>query len=626
MAQPESDRRAVVQVNKKIQNTLSPSFFKCLGVIDVSFLNANEDEHDVAGLYKFGEQLRNLAIHNVSRDMLPRHELDKLKEVFSRYYEKKEDQQLDSLVFSTKSTLCAAENRWARDDSPNSFRILENILTDGRLPGAVVFPAAYDPSRDSPSVMPFGAIMNTSGSEYKKQHQEDDEVEHPAASPLQHHTTFYLRPGTCNDPVIPIFDVHGSGVHHLSLFGSARNHWRHRNRRDVQKWLQNDHFDSLTSLSFYAYELRHIVDCSLPTSVERLTFVDNTRQHPDDHRSPEDVMTRLIMSKKKQQPGTKPVLKHLEHRQTVNWSNGSCTIAGEVLANLIQQTSDMEVQIIQQDRTWNGRLADLATPTLQYACHRHGNLDRPAEDIKSFIKIARQLKGFGTNFSHINYTQLQSMDTFEREADSFAASLAWAKDLTTLLLCTPSIDGDFNKTARRNVRTALASLTSKLATHGVKISTIFIMYRDILCSPNRRPNRRPTYRFRIWQKTNDRGKSISVAGNPTNDISEFSQKEIEELVKLGGDLLVTYNDHERHGLGPLFLGEAETSACQQKRDERLARDKKKRMELGEVKARKRHYTSSDADEKDGVNGLEAEDGAGNKKVKRASILADDVSP
>jgi hypothetical protein len=143
-------------------------------------------------------------------------------------------------------------------------------------------------------------------------------------------------------------------------------------------------------------------------------------------------------------------------------------------------------------------------------------------------------------------------------------------------LFTPNINTTFTKPYKQKVRNALGYLTTKLASFGVKVTTVFVVNRDILCAESRRGDRRPAYRFRIVKKTRDPFNEERLALNPCSDPASFSETEIKELKKLGGDLVVTYHDYERDGLGPLYLGEDETIACQKKRDERLQREREKR--------------------------------------------------
>lgn len=77
--------------------------------------------------------------------------------------------------------------------------------------------------------------------------------------------------------------------------------------------------------------------------------------------------------------------------------------------------------------------------------------------------------------------------------------------------------------------------------------------------------------LRILNKINFNGDIVRVATSGSSEISTFSRKERDELLWLGGDLLVTYNNHEADDLSSLFLSEGEAKACLKKRDERLSR-------------------------------------------------------
>lgn len=406
------DRRSLIQVNRELHNTLAPYFYERIGMVDIAFLNENEGRYNVDGLRKYGERLRNLTIHNISRDMLPVHEAGKLKDVLARYYDQGSTHQLDTLTFSTQSTLhMAIVSSWARRDS---FKFLEKILTTARLPRTVVFPAAYIPGYIKHLRMPFGCIMSFSTAKYLN--EGDAEV---LPSPRER-TTLYLRPGTHTGPLDPMFKFHEAQVEDLAFFGDYRENWSRLNNFAASEMLRGDAFASLTGLSFHSFELRDVVDVSLPTSIERLSFIDNTMEDATDLRGEEEIMKRFLLSANKSNPGIKPILRKFDHRQTVRWPQGTCTIAGNTLVEFVKQTRDMEILVLHQNRVWDGHLAQFAVPTLKYASHRHGPLDRSATEIKSFLQVARGLIGFGTNFRAIDHSQLGSMDNFKLAADSFA--------------------------------------------------------------------------------------------------------------------------------------------------------------------------------------------------------------
>lgn len=87
--------------------------------------------------------------------------MTRLHDVFAPYCLTKVQQELDSLVFSTSSTL--SNSKLAMEDKtyPNPFRILELMLCEPHLPGIVVLPASHCPQGDIEHMLPFGAILDT---------------------------------------------------------------------------------------------------------------------------------------------------------------------------------------------------------------------------------------------------------------------------------------------------------------------------------------------------------------------------------------------------------------------------------------------------------------------------------
>jgi hypothetical protein len=367
--------------------------------------------HDLAGFHQFGHRLKNLAIHNDSRGMHWSDEEAKLKEVLSSYYSRGLKQELRSLIFSAKSTLNVGDPNTQFLELPNSFNIINNVLAQDLMPENVVLPAMYTEPYDTVGdalKIPFGAIIQTSAVNPRDKSRQQ--------------TTFYLRPGTLKRVFNQATKSHDSKVSHLLLFGSQKHAQDSRNTSKIRKWMEGRTFQTLKSLEIHAFDTRHLVPHRLPISIEELSFVDVINAFPVGSWYQEDIMLRFIQHKAQHTSTHKPVLKKFVHRHTVRWSNGACTIAGGYLSSLLQRTSGMLEQVIHQDLVYSGPLSSFSTPDLQYASHRHGSLDRAYEDVKGFVELARNLIGFGTNFGWIAYTQLDSMEVFQDQADHLAVS------------------------------------------------------------------------------------------------------------------------------------------------------------------------------------------------------------
>lgn len=133
---------------------------------------------------------------------------------------------------------------------------------------------------------------------------------------------------------------------------------------------------------------------------------------------------------------------------------------------------------------------------------------------------------------------------------------------------------------KKNLRDAVGYLANRLAAHNINLNTIFVINWNILCSLSRKGRQQPAMCFRITTKTNYYGDEVCVASPPS---TEHSKQEYEELKKLGGDVLATYEDYERHDLGDLYLSASKMKAYQKKRTERLELEKQKNAEMGEQK-------------------------------------------
>ncbi|KAJ4358722.1 uncharacterized protein N0V89_003306 [Didymosphaeria variabile] len=319
------------------------------------------------------------------------------------------------------------------------------------------------------------------------------------------------------------------------------------------------------------------IDIEFLPSIEALCFFNNTKAQTTDDRGQEDLMKRFAHIKSKHSPGSTPVLKVFKHRQTIRWPTGSQTVPGHVLAAFVQQFSGMLVQVIQQNLRYMGPLSDFAIPTLEYACHQHGEDERNYRDIKAFFRVANGLVGWGMNFPSILYTGLMTGvgDDFKQEAEALADALSPAISLKVLLLITPATSAAFNKVAKKHQRGAVKYLVDKLADRFVFLETVFVANRNILNTPSRRRQIRQAVCYRIRFDFDNKQDMFSVV-SPL--IKELSPKETEALKNLGGDTLLIFNDYERAGLGALYLGEDETKVCQQKRDERLEQEQERDLE------------------------------------------------
>ncbi|KAL1613248.1 hypothetical protein SLS60_001480 [Paraconiothyrium brasiliense] len=551
------DRRAILQVNQQLLSTFSPEFFECLGFVDVNFLEASHA--NLNGYELAGHRVKNLAIHSNAYDIYPTMEQDKLKEIL----EVTRGRQLNSLVFSAKSTICASSSYGLGRQLPSSIHVLQDVLLQSPLPYQVVIPRVY--ALNYVEENSFGAIASTSATLG---------LQTQNGASFRHATTFYLRPGTLSEVFEAAIDSHGSEVSRISLFGHfAINRYAVRTIRDqYAKLLISPPFKLLRAIEFHTFELSLVIDTEFLPSIEELGFFNITKAQTEDDRGQEEMMKRFVHIKSKHSPASAPILRMFKHRQTIRWPTGSQTVPGRVLAAFVQQFSGMLVQVIQQDLEYVGPLSDFATPALEYACHQHGQADRPHGDTKAFFKVANGLVGWGMNFKPILYSELMLgvSEDFKQEADRLADALSPAMSLKVLLLITPATTAAFNKVAKQNQRRAVKYLVDKLADGLVFLEMVFVANRSIVTTASRRHQIRQAACYRIKFELCKNEEVVSVV-SPL--IKDLSPKETEALKNLGGDILFTFDHYERDGLGALYLGEDETKVCQQKRDERLERER-----------------------------------------------------